>query len=196
MASQVEICNVALRILGQQPILSIEDNLPQAISISGVYEIVRKATLRKHTWNFAMKRQQLPALTATPAWGYSYAYQLPTDLLRLVEVQCNLDYRVEGLTVLTNAPAPLNIRYVKDAKDPAEYDALFVDAFAGELASMICEDVTGSNTKKQTAEAVTGAALREARRINAQENPSQGVSDANFSWVVSRQVDPFGPWWR
>lgn len=195
MATQVEICNYALRLLGQQPILTIEDDLPQAISISGVYEIVRKGTLREHVWNFAMKRQALPALVPAPAWGYNFQYQLPTDLLRLVEVQCGLDYRVEGLTIVTDAGAPLNIRYVKDATDPAEYDALFVRAFAAELASAICEDVTGSNQKKQTAEMELRKALSEARRTNAVENPPQRIPDRNFSWLTTRNVDGYIGWW-
>ena len=195
MASQTEICNMALRILGQQPILTLEDDVPQAISLAGVYEIVRKATLRKHVWNFAVKRVALPALVQPPAYEYDLQYQLPTDLLRLIEVHCEQDYRVEGKTIVTNAQAPLYIKYIKDATDTAEYDALFVEAFAGELASTICEDVTGSNQKKQMAEQMAAMALSEARRMNAVENPPQRIPDSHFSWVTSRYNRGWWPWW-
>jgi hypothetical protein len=47
---------------------------------------VRKAELRKRHWSFAIKRAALPALADAPTWGFGYAYQLPTDYLRLMQV--------------------------------------------------------------------------------------------------------------
>jgi len=186
MASQTEICNLALRLLGQSTIASLEDDLPQAITLNGIYEIARKAALRSHYWKFAKKRKTLPALSSAPEWGYAYQYQLPEDYLRLVEVSGVTDYQVEGLTIVTDAGAPLYIRYIKDATDPAEYDALFVEALAGDLAAMACEDITGSNTKRQIAEQFAQRARMEAKRVGAMEDPSQDTPDVNFSWLTAR----------
>jgi hypothetical protein len=198
MASQVEIANRALTKLGAARIISFADDNKQSRSVNSMFNVVRDAELRAHLWSFTIKRDSLPALTTTPAWGYDYEYQLPPDCLRLLEVDDiypgpNLDdyrnantqeFTIEGLKILTNKDAPLKIRYVSRVADTTQWDATFVEAFACRLAMEMCEDLTQSNSKKESVKDDYNTAIMMAIRANAIELPPQDLPDD--SWVMSR----------
>jgi hypothetical protein len=198
MASQVEIANRALTKLGAARIISFADDNKQSRSVNSMFNVVRDAELRAHLWSFTIKRDSLPALTTTPAWGYDYEYQLPPDCLRLLEVDDiypgpNLDdyrnantqeFTIEGRKILTNKDAPLKIRYVSRVADTTQWDATFVEAFACRLAMEMCEDLTQSNSKKESVKDDYNTAIMMAIRANAIELPPQDLPDD--SWVMSR----------
>lgn len=198
MAGQIEIANRALFKLGALPLLSMGDNNKQARIMSGLWDTVRKAELRRHLWSFALRRVTLPALGDTPAWGYGYAYQLPSDFLRAVQVNDILispseaDYRnyddspyaIEGGRLLTDFAAPLKFRYVADVSDPGAFDALFVEALAAKLAYEACEGLTQSNEKKSATGQDYQAAIKAAAMVAAIEKPPQGIADD--AWMTTR----------
>ena len=198
MAGQIEIVNRALFKLGALPLASMGDNNKQARIMSGLWDTVRRAELRRHLWSFALKRTTLPALAAAPAWGYALAFQLPADFVRIVQVNDLLispsetDYRsfddspyaIEGGTLLANFPAPLKIRYVADVSDPGTFDALFVEALAAKLAYEACEGLTQANEKKNLASQDYQAAIKSAAMVSAIEKPPQGLADD--AWMTAR----------
>lgn len=198
MASTIEAANTALSKLGSATITSLTDNTKAARAISRRFDAVRRAELRRHRWTFAIVRAALPAMTTAPSWGYSLQYQLPADLLRLDQVSefwyvTNLvDYvngemkffEVEGGKILTDLPAPLNIRYSTDVVDPNKWDAAFYEMFASRLAYEICEELTQSSTKKQDLIADYKTSRSEAIAANAIERPPTMLPDD--SWVFSR----------
>jgi hypothetical protein len=199
VASRVDIANLALTKLGSNTkITSFEDNSVAARAISGVYDLVRKAELRKRHWSFALKRAALPALADAPTWGFGYAYQLPTDYLRLMQVGEFLltpalnsyvtgdasPYAIEGQTIATDFGAPLKIRYVADITDEGVFDALFVTALAARIAFETCEQITQSNQKKQIAASDYKEAIRDAAAVGAIEKPPAPIADD--SWMVAR----------
>src|SRR5690606_18101386 len=121
----------------------------------------RDALLRAFNWNFAMKRASLPALADAPTWGYTYQYQLPSDCLMPVQVgeyyvipgmadyiggTDDEPFRIEGRTIATDWSAPLKIRYIRKVTNSGEFDALFVEALAADIAVHTCFAITQSNT--------------------------------------------------
>lgn len=186
-ASNVGIANRALQKLGGGYIANFLDNSKEARAVNRAYDFIRQAVLRSHPWNFALRRAALTASAAAPAFGYDLQYQLPTDCLRVLEVQGGeyQPYQVEGRLILTDQAAPLKIRYVADITDPNQFDALFIEAFASRLAVELCEDLTQSNAKRQLAQGEYQAALREARRIDGQENPPDDLPETD--WLLSRR---------
>lgn len=198
-ASETHVGNAALFKLGEQAVLSFDDENDRARWLKARFAAVRDATLRSHRWHFALRRAALTAVTTAPAFGYVRAFPLPTDCLQLVQVG-EIDmavgmadlrgaggggFSLEGRQILTNAAAPLNIRYVCRAADPSDWDALFDEALACRLAFDLAEKLTQSGTKKETAWGEYQTALREARRVNAIEIPVQTLGDD--SWVLGRQ---------
>lgn len=198
MASQTEIVNRALTKLGAARITSINDSNKSARVMNAIYDTVRKAELRKRLWGFALKRDSLAKLADAPAWGFGNQYQLPTDFLRLVQVndifiipaiaeyttQDNSAWAIEGTAILTDFDAPLKIRYIRDITDSGLFDPLFVESFAAKLAYEACEEITNSNQKRSAAEKDYTTAVREAAMTNAIERPPQGIPDD--SWMVGR----------
>ena len=170
-----------------------------AREINAIFELRRDYLLRTHNWSFAMTRASLPALDETPAWGYTTLYQLPTDCLRVVQVNDTWvvpgladytsgpdsePYKITGRRIETDIGAPLKLRYIKRVTDPAQFDAAFVEVFASDLADQVCEALTQSNTKREATRAVLRQSLLEAVRSNAIELPPEAIPDD--SWVLSR----------
>lgn len=189
MASVVDICNRALQKLGAERIISLTQDSVSARACNLAYESVRDAELRSHTWNFAIKRKELAADATAPVYGYSYAYTLPSDCLRLLKNDHQENYysnnwKVEGRKIITDESAPLPIRYVYRVTDTTLYDALFIEALSSKMAYEMCEELTQSNSKKEAAAADYRNALREARKINAFENvPAEQETD---TWITVR----------
>ncbi|MDE4918348.1 hypothetical protein ACUXAV_000388 [Cupriavidus metallidurans] len=198
MASQVEICNRAVTKLGAARITSITENSKPARVMNALWDTVRKAELRRRIWKFATARTTLPAVSPAPAWGYNTACQLPSDFLRLVQVNDTFavpgltDYRdqddsayvLEGSQILTIYNAPLKIRYIQDVTDAGLFDPLFVEVFASKLAYEAAEEITQSLSKKQQAGEDYKQALRDATLTGAVERAPQGFPDD--SWMLIR----------
>lgn len=199
MASRVDIANLALTKLGSaSKITSLTDNSVAARALNGVYDIYRKAELRSRHWSFALKRTTIPALAAVPSWGFGYAYQLPSDYLRIVQVNDTFDvpalndyndgdtspWAIESGAILTDFGSPLKIRYVWDVTDEGTFDALFVVSLACRLALECCEQITNSNTKKAAAAEAYKEAIRDAAKAGAIEKPPAAISDD--SWIMAR----------
>lgn len=184
MTSKTEIANRALEILGDSPVLDITDNNARAKACARAYEPVRRAELRAHTWNFAIRRQKLAADTAAPAFDFARQFTLPGDCLRFLPPSDSCDWTPEGRKILTDDAAPLPLRYVGDENDPNNFDALFVEALAAKLALEVCETVTGSSSKKADAKEAYAAAIALAKRTNAFEQPAQEFPEDD--WLLAR----------
>lgn len=198
MASTIEVANRALTKLGAARITALSDDNKQARAINSCYDVLLDAELRLNRWTFALKRVELPADADAPLYGFEYSYTLPADFLRLdlindmypdVSLASYVsadpaDYQIEGSKILTNYSAPLKVRYGAKISDPAQWDALFIEAFACRLAAEICEDLTQSTPKRQLAWQEYQRAVSMAKRANAIERPpQQGPDDA---WIFSR----------
>lgn len=194
MASETDICNRALQRLGASRITSLTENKPNARSCNVAYGPLRDAELRANPWNFAVARASLAASPVQPLFGKAYSYPLPADFLRLLPPDSNYDYnsvltsdwgsngtwagnwtypdlQIEGRSILTNFPAPLQIRYVSQVTDPNVFDPLFREALAARIAVELCEEITQSNTKLAAITEAYKQVLSEARRNKAIENP-------------------------
>lgn len=199
MASEIFTMNRAASKLGADRISDRSDNTKVARELDACFDSVRDAELRAHTWRFSLARAELSALSTTPAFGFDYEYLLPTDCLRVVQVGqyywADLsDYRgsdvspfsIEGRKLLTNLPAPVELRYVRRMTDTdaEQWDALFVETLACRLAIEICEAVTGSTSKKDGLAADYKDRLMEALQANDLEIPPTLPPDD--TWMATR----------
>ena len=121
--STVAIVNRALNKLGDVTIRSLDDNTTASRLAASSYDIIRRAELMLFYWNFSLARTSLTYLVdpvtnlpIKPAWRYGLTYQLPTDCLRVYQVNDifngmdlteyrNADQRefvIEGDKLLTN----------------------------------------------------------------------------------------------
>lgn len=189
MASKVEIANRALQILGAKRIVSLTEASRNAQAINAAFEPVKRAELRKHPWGFAIKRVVLAADATAPAFTRTNSFPLPADYIRILspdpEVNYNdLDWVIEGRSIITNSSAPLNVRYIYDVTDPNLFDTLFREVLSAKLAEQLCEEITQSNTKVATAASFYDSIVAEAKRTNAIEKPAESTPED--TWVTVR----------
>ena len=88
MATEVDICNLALAHLGDDATIATikpPEGSAQAEKAARFYPIARDSLLEMHTWNFASKRGAL-ALTTVTLDQWEYAYQAPADLMTPVAI--------------------------------------------------------------------------------------------------------------
>lgn len=197
--SKTVLMNRALTKIGVNRINSPDEQSEPARVCSSVYDTLVRAELRKNPWTCAVLRAQLPADGAAPAFGFKYAYPLPADFIRVVQVgdysdfanirdavdEIVVPYSIERGSLLSDLSAPLNLRYVADiSADPSSWDALLLETVACKMALEICDTLTKNTQKKQVLAAEYKDAIREAKRLNAIETPPVPVLDN--SWLTGR----------
>ena len=77
MVSKIDICNLALAHLGQEPISSLTQEDERARRLNLFYEPVKAEVLRTHNWAFATVQEPLIRLEDPSAAPYPYLYQYP-----------------------------------------------------------------------------------------------------------------------
>lgn len=88
MATEVDICNVALARLGDEATLTSIDppeGSAQADHCARFYPICKDKILREYPWSFAVKRKTPAELLTEPLGGDEHAFMLPTDCLNTLE---------------------------------------------------------------------------------------------------------------
>ena len=195
---KVNICNKALIHLKQKLISDIDTpekgNTAENLCAE-VYEDERRALLRKHPWNFAIRRAQIAASSTTPDFGFTHQFKLPSDFLRylsrhqqngtrITPTNPTEDYQIEdGFYLMsTEAPAILRIRYIYDHQDVPKWDSLFVKALAINIAVMIAPNFSGiTNQTVARIKAEQKELVAEARAIDGQERPPIRVQHSRLA---------------
>ena len=189
MTSAVDIANSALNNIGASTINSLTEDSVAARIVNQRYVFVRDAVFRSHSWNCLIRRASLAQNATAPTWGYTYAYNLPTDpyCLRVLRLEkLDLDYKVEGRTIVSDEQT-MKIKFIARVTDPNEYDTLLVESIAARLAADICYGITNSNALVANMVALYESKLKEARFVDATEG-MPGVEGADLGVV---QADTF-----
>jgi hypothetical protein len=181
MASTVDICNGALNQLGATTILSLTEDSKNARLCNSRFTQVRDAVFRSHPWNCLQKRVELAADTTAPAWGFSYAYTLPADCLRLLRIlDYDSNYKVEGRKILSNTSS-MKILYIGRITDPNEYDESLRETLSAALGADIAFAVTSNNQTASNMYNLFQDKLKDARFIDSTEGQNidqdLGMSD-------------------
>jgi len=181
MASTVDICNGALNQLGATTILSLTEDSKNARLCNSRYTQVRDAVFRSHPWNCLQERVELASSTDTPAWGYSFKYNLPGDCLRLLRIlDFDSNYQVEGKAILSNNET-MKILYISRVEDPNQYDELLRETLSAALGSDIAYAITSNNTTSQNMLVTYQEKLKDARFVDSTEGQNirqeNGMSD-------------------
>jgi len=180
--SEVDIANSALINLGAEPIMSFDDDSKEARAVKNRYARVRDTVLRMHPWNRCIKRVvTAPLANDTPAFGFTYKHEIPSDCLRILDIDPELDqeYRIEGRQIFSDSDSH-ELKYVARIEDVAQYDDLLCEAIAMYLAWSIAYFITQSNSVKQQMWADLGAILTKAKSVDAQEDYRIGVEASLF----------------
>ena len=185
MASEVQLCNLALAKVGNEQITSLTENSKAARLCNLVYEPMRDATLRAHPWNFAIKRIELAANTLTPAYEYNTQFTLPSDFLRLIGTNMldTAKFTVEGNQLLCNVSA-LKIKYIYAVTDPNVFDWLFNEALSARIAAELSIAMTDNRSLTVDLFNLFSTKLSDARTADATEGTPDDITAD--TWLNSR----------
>jgi hypothetical protein len=196
----VDICNMALRHIGQKPITTLSDDTENARLCNQFFNTCRDAVLRGVSWNFATIVDSLVQLPNESVTGWSYVYSIPATCLYIRKVYCDdtcvfqqpiFPTTPNFLTPTTN-PRPQPYKVVYDSNisamvivaniqpayieytariiDPSFYDPLFIEALAYKLASQLASPLCGDPEEAKEMVQYYLAAISEAARQNGNEN--------------------------
>lgn len=182
MASQVQIINVALSRLGANAITSLTDGTTEQQLAVNLWDVSRQATLRDHPWNFAITEVELSAVVDGDTRNYSYAYQIPADCLRLLEVYEDRDFKLASRRILSDN-STCTVKYVKDVTDTTEWDSLFVDVMAQRLAAEMAYALTKSQATADTNFTLYERKVAKARFVDASEDVGDAIGQTD-SYII------------
>lgn len=177
MASDVDICNSALNMIGASNIVALTEDSRAARVCNQRFEFVRDATFRAHPWNCLLRRTSMAAESETPAFEFTAQHTLPSDpyCLRVLRPEDpDTVYRVEGRKLLSNT-TPFKMIYVARVTDPNEYDQLLLETLAARLASDISYALVNSASLTAQLYQLYEQKLSEARFVDATEGTPENI---------------------
>lgn len=177
MPSSIDIASNALLLIGDNTISSFGDDEPGAgaTAASNLYESTKQRLLSEHPWSFATKLQRLSRLSQAPdiLTGYRYAFQMPTDLIRIWKTVPSSFYEVIGDLIYSNENVILAtyIYNVNELKMPPHFVKALEYSLAAEFAISVTEDVN----KASLYESKSRVSIAKAMYIDSQGRPQQGI---------------------
>jgi hypothetical protein len=142
--SDVQIVNLALTGIGAARILDLSDDQETARKCNAVYGLVRDEVLASYPWKFATDQVAMARLVTGPLFGYQYAFQIPSDCLRIVATDLDANgykWTRRGETVVTDQPS-ISIEFIKRIEDPTKFSPAFVTALAARLEADLAYPVS------------------------------------------------------
>lgn len=203
MATQAEICNMALGHIGiSERIESISDDVPEADSCNLHYTTVLDKALAAFDWQFARRLVTLTEDADDPPDPWSYQYVYPADVVRPLRIddlrtsrQSRSRIRFSSYTKSTGArvlvcdvaPADAKLWYTHRETNLAIYPEWFVDFLSWLLAAHIVGELVSDSrimaeTEQMAIRKFSNAAARDAE--TEQEDP-----EVEASWVAFRDGD-------
>lgn len=200
MASEIDICNLALARLGEEATLASIDppeGSAHADHCARFYPIARDALLEMRTWSFATTRVYL-APRAIATWEWSYAYARPTNCVRALAVlpataastdvtQPFVQASADGTSVILTNQENATLRFTELITDTTRFSPLFVNALsillASKLAGPILKGSAGQNESKAQMQAFM-AFLAMASTSDANQQSVQPTHSA--PWMAGR----------
>ena len=197
--TQTTIINRGLQILGYKSVGSINDNDRGARAMLRAWDSVLADELRGHYWNFSLSRAILQASATPPLFGKANAYPLPPGFLDLAPLDPTfgangggaisgppaiVDWQIEGSSIISDDPSPINVRFITSNVTPAMFDPNFAEALSAKLAAACCEELTNSTAKLAACGQIYDRQIERAQQRNAFE--SRPVQPQLDSWISAR----------
>lgn len=193
--TEVSICNSALAKVGAGRITSLSDTSVQGQLAREQYAKLRDSLLMEHPWKFAVGRKELGLSVYVPKYEYEKAFQLPPDLLRIIDTNLSefpsigetpwdteIDPDTQLRYLVTNEDS-VTIKYIKLVGE-AFFTPLFAEVLAWRCAAEWAYALTQNASLATLFDQKYKEKIREARSFSAME-ASPKVVEAD-DWFLSR----------
>ena len=191
-STNLTVSNSALAHFGSKRLTDYDnDTSIEAIQCRLHFDETRRALLRMFPWSFAVKRVTLSPESDDPQFEYDCAFKLPSDYLCFLQDYQTDDswpednrYIVENGYILSNG-STVDLVYVADMDDPAQWDDLFHEVFTLALAVKLIIPIAGGGREalgnRQILKQDLDEMYRKAKLACWREMDSSGRSNWNWS---------------
>jgi len=202
MANRIDICNQALAEVGEQILTTLDEKTRPAQLCRELLGPAVREVLNRGLWKCARVQAELsrvvPASGEEPL-GWSYAYQLPEDYIRLAAFN-DVDlaqrvlrphlFEVRGDRLLSNVERA-RVVYVRDLSAKGEevrlMGPLLTRAVVLNLAAKLAWPLTASRPNQQALMEACEVALRHAKSAGAVEEHRPVLDqEAGSNWLAVR----------
>lgn len=186
--SDLSICSDALILLGAAPISSFTEGTDSAQACDRLYPDLRDSLLATYEWTWSVKKTQLARLSTAPTNEWTYAYQLPGDMLSGViavfetssayQQPIRYGWEIYGDQLFTNLET-VYIDYqatVTESKMPNYFVRLLRTAMAAELGMVVTDQLNKADYFRQLAYGTPGENGRGGLYRDAMNIDSRGSS--------------------
>lgn len=200
-ATQLSLYNGALRLCSERKLASLTENreprrLLDAAWGDGSTTGAVKYCLELGQWDFAMRGVMIDySADVTPDFGYQYAFEQPSDLVRVAGVCSDECFRVPLLEYTDERRywyADIEILYVRYVSNDGEYGAdpsLWTEAFVKLVEAYLAKEIIGNLTQSKTAredvEKYFDKLKKDAKSLDAMNTPTIRLPEGE--WTASRR---------
>ncbi len=122
-------------------------------------------------------------------------FVLPHDCLKIDRIVYphRIPYHLEQKFIVADT-RHIRLRYVRDEQDPNNFDALFLDCLSHLIGAQIAYGVSGAESKGQALKQEFEMMLKDAKRIDSQENhnlPFINADDLYYARFTRGSVDTY-----
>lgn len=175
MASDLEVVNEALVRIGVPPLASLLDASAQALTASTIYRNVKREVMSDHPWSFALREKELAKLVLTDSEkrfsDYTYVYQLPADLLRVLGLRSLDRFQLAGDQLYTEDKGA-RLVFVEEVSE-ASWPAYFLELVVFSTAAAFAISLTDSADRAALMYDQERRLRPRARAIDSQQTPPQ-----------------------
>lgn len=185
MPDKLSVYNGALRVIGERRLGSLTENRePRRLLDDAWDDDFLNAVLEAGQWNFAARTSKFTySQSVTPDFGYTYAFEKPSDWIRTMGVAADEYLRAPIFDYEDSQQywwvdyQEIYVRYVSNdatyGLDLSLWPKSFTSYVEHALAEEIVMPLTQSETKAKELERKTGKALIKARSMDAMNQPTQ-----------------------
>lgn len=192
MSTDIEICNLALSLIGEDEISSLAgtDRVSKACN-RHLQSAIDWVTIQRE-WKFATTRASLSAAVGAPEYGWSTAYDLPADHLRTLDVRStSLEDDAENYTrwtqengqILTDVSDGIKIKYLRQEPTEANIPSHVVVPIYHELASRLCTVIAQARGLKDDLRKEAEKYIIEAAAVDGMQGRNQKIRSTRLQRV-------------
>lgn len=194
---KLSIYNIALRFVGERHLAKLNEEREPRRLLDEVWSAGQGAInyfLEQGFWNFAIRTSQIDSSSSVdPAFGYQSAFDVPSDLVRLVQISSGeyfedplTQYEIETNYIYADVD-PIYIRYVSDHENYGNDLSLWPSTFTLWAGSWMGFEIAPSlknDIDMEKLEVRLNKRLVDARAKDAMQDPPRWPPLS--SWARSR----------
>lgn len=177
--SKIDNISGALLLIGHDTINSLNDpGYPVRVAVN-LYDDIVQSELTDSNWTFARKKVLLAQLTTDPLDEFDNAFQLPTDMLKVLFIRPRTRYKIYGDELFTNVGGSVFLDYISNVGE-AEWTPTFVQMVKYALALNWGIPIKGGFTTTESLQKRYDIRAARARAADSSQNPQDPIRSNPF----------------